>query len=193
MLFRRLFSPRMPRAKAPRALYEAAVQQARRPEFYRDLQVPDTLDGRFELIALHVYLILRRLRADHDRFGRLSQDLFDTMFADMDGSLREMGAGDLGVGPKVKKMAQNFYGRITAYDTGLDGERADLDDALARNLYGTLAESPPAEVMGAMADYLAREDAGLARADTDALARGQLAFGPPPALQQASAVQPESR
>jgi cytochrome b pre-mRNA-processing protein 3 len=190
MLFRRLFSPSTPTAKAPRALYAAAVAQARRPEFYRDLQVPDTLDGRFELIALHVYLLLRRVRRDHTRFERLGQNLFDTMFADMDGSLREMGAGDLGVGPKVKKMAQNFYGRIAAYDAGLDGDRVDLEDALLRNLYGTLEAPPNRASLSAMADYAVAADAALAQQDADALARGRAEFAAPPAVGAGSGSTP---
>lgn len=175
MLLRRLFAPRTPASPAPRALYEAAVTQAREPAFYRDLGVPDTLDGRFELIALHVYLILRRLRGNHEQTERLAQQVFDTMFADMDSSLREMGAGDLGVGPRVKKMARNFYGRVAAYDAGLDGELATLEDALRRNLFGTVTVSDDA--VTAMAHYVQRENAGLAETPLDQLRRGQLRFG----------------
>lgn len=179
MFLRRLFAPRSPSAQAPRALYDAAVEQARRPAFYSELGVPDTLDGRFELICLHVYLILRRLRADHAGTGRLAQDLFDTMFADMDGSLRELGAGDLGVGPRVKKMARNFYGRVAAYDAGIDGSDAELEDALRRNLYGTVAAPEPASVT-AMAGYTRREAAALADASLQSIAAGEVHFGAPP-------------
>lgn len=180
MFLRRLFAPRTPDNPVAAALYRTAVEQARQPSFYADLGVPDTLDGRFELIALHVYLILRRLRADHPDGERLAQDLFDTMFSDMDGSLRELGAGDLGVGPRVKKMATNFYGRIAAYDAGLDGEAGTLEDALRRNLYGTLSAPDPARV-AAMAAYLRNETASLAATPLAQIARGDLRFGPPPA------------
>ena len=82
------------------------MAQARQPGFYRDCGVPDSVDGRFELIALHTFLVLHRLKADATDTEALGQALFDVMFQDMDQSLRELGAGDLGVGPRVKRMAQ---------------------------------------------------------------------------------------
>lgn len=176
-MFKRLFTPKQDDTTAW-LLYAAAVEQARRHEFYDQLDVPDTLDGRFELISLHVYLLLRRLRREHERTDKLAQRVFDAMFADMDRSLREMGAGDVGVGPKVKKMAKAFYGRISAYDAGVDGEAGMLEDALRRNLYGTVPEPDPDSV-GAMAEYLRSNDAALARQGTDALMAGRIAFGPP--------------
>jgi cytochrome b pre-mRNA-processing protein 3 len=180
MKLTRLFTRRPPEAGRAAELYDRAVAQARSPAFYTDLEVPDTLDGRFELVALHVYLILRRLHADHERTARLSQALFDRMFEDMDGSVRELGAGDLGVGPRVKKMARNFYGRIKAYDQGLAGDRGELQAALRRNLYGNL-ETVSDHAVAAMAAYLARESAALAERPLDEVAGGQVAFGPAPA------------
>jgi cytochrome b pre-mRNA-processing protein 3 len=174
-----LLRRRRPEETPADRLYQRAVAQARQPAFYTDLDVPDTLDGRFELIALHVYLVLRRLRADHRRTARLSQAVFDRMFADMDGSVRELGAGDLGVGPRVKKMARNFYGRIKAYDGGLDGGGGDLDQALRRNLYGNV-DAPADSAVAAVAGYLQREAAQLADRPLDELERGELDFGPPP-------------
>lgn len=179
MKLTRLFTRRPPEADAAAELYDRAVAQARSPAFYTDLEVPDTLDGRFELVALHVYLILRRLRADHARTGRLSQALFDRMFEDMDGSVRELGAGDLGVGPRVKKMARNFYGRIKAYDQGLAGDRAELQAALRRNLYGNV-EAVSESAVAAMAAYLARESAALAGRPLDEVVQGRVGFGRAP-------------
>jgi cytochrome b pre-mRNA-processing protein 3 len=95
-------------------LYHAIVAQARAPVFFAGFGVPDTFDGRFELIALHGYLVLNRLKAEGPRMAELAQELFDVMFADFDRGLREMGVGDLGVGRQVKTMAQAFYGRIGA-------------------------------------------------------------------------------
>jgi cytochrome b pre-mRNA-processing protein 3 len=175
-----LLRRRRPEETPADRLYQRAVAQARQPAFYTDLDVPDTLDGRFELIALHVYLVLRRLRADHRRTARLSQAVFDRMFADMDGSVRELGAGDLGVGPRVKKMARNFYGRIKAYDAGLEAGGAELDGALRRNLYGNV-EAPADAAVAAMAAYLQREAAQLADRALEELERGELVFDPPPA------------
>jgi cytochrome b pre-mRNA-processing protein 3 len=183
MKLAQLFRRRRPEAKPARDLYAQAVAQARQPGFYTDLEVPDTLDGRFELVSLHVYLLLRRLRADHRRTARLAQALFDEMFEDMDGSVRELGAGDLGVGPRVKKMARNFYGRIKAYDAGLDGARADLRQALRRNLYGNL-DAVSDRTLDAVAEYLAQADSALAEVPIDRLMQGRVdlaALAPSPA------------
>jgi len=102
------------------ALYKCIVEQARQPDFYTHHGVPDSLDGRFDMIVLHTFLVMRRLRTIASQAaGQLSQDLFDLLFADMDSNLREIGVGDLGVGKRVKKMAQAFYGRVEAYEAGL--------------------------------------------------------------------------
>ena len=154
-------------------LYAAAVAQARRPEFYDRLGVPDTLDGRFELVALHVFLILRGLRTQaHSQ--ELGQALVDRFVEDMDASLRELGAGDLGVGRKVKAMGQALYGRIAAYESGLAGSAGTLEAALRRNLFGTVQDEPDPRVLEALAAYMRRESAGPAP-----LAAGRR-FGPPP-------------
>ncbi len=162
---------------AGEAAYATCVAQARRPEFYRSLGVPDTLDGQFELIALHVFLVMRRVKGE-TAARDMSQALANRLFDDLDRSLREMGAGDLGVGRRVKVMAQAFYGRIAAYDGALATIGGSLAAALQRNLYGTAAPSESA--LTAMARYLRREAAGLARQDVAAIAAGRIAFGPPP-------------
>jgi cytochrome b pre-mRNA-processing protein 3 len=149
------------------------VAQARAPAFYAGLGVPDSLDGRFEMLALHVFVALRRLKqAGHDA---LAQALFDAMFEDMDRSLREIGVGDLSVGKRVKEMARALYGRIAAYEAGLSqpGDEA-LVAALERNLYGTVAP-PPAAAAAALARYLRQAAARL-----DAVAPAELGSAPPP-------------
>lgn len=168
--------------EAARQLYAEIVEQARRPQFYLACNVPDTLDGRFEMIGLHLFLVLRRLRrarAEDAAAERLAQALFDVMFANMDESLREMGVGDLAVGGKIKRMAAAFYGRVAAYDQGLDAPgNVGLADALRRNLYGTV--QPDDMAVAAMADYVRREDAGLSGQRMGALLAGRVRFGPPP-------------
>jgi cytochrome b pre-mRNA-processing protein 3 len=154
-------------------LYALLVQQARAPAFYAALGVPDSLDGRFEMVALHVFVALRRLK----QAGRdaLAQALFDAMFADMDRSLREIGVGDLSVGKRVKEMARALYGRIAAYEAGLAAsDDALLIEALVRNLYGTVAP-PPADAAAALARYLRQAAARL-----DAVAPAELGGAPPP-------------
>jgi cytochrome b pre-mRNA-processing protein 3 len=147
------------RNTAADALYAALVEQARRPFFYAQLGVPDTVDGRFEMIVLHMFLALHRLKGEpgHEEFG---QALFDTMFADMDRSLREMGVSDLSVGRHVKTMAKGFYGRVAAYENGLvDAGGTVLTDALRRNVYGTVAAAPDPAPLAA---YVRTSVAGLA-------------------------------
>src|SRR5918996_4945158 len=112
-------------------LYRAVVNQARRAVWYRDLGVPDTPEGRFEMIALHVALVLRRLRREGQAGHALGQLLFDAMFVDLDGSLRELGVSDLSVGRYIKRLAGNFYARLAALDQGLPGAAADGGGAAA--------------------------------------------------------------
>ncbi|MDJ0948733.1 MAG: ubiquinol-cytochrome C chaperone family protein [Alphaproteobacteria bacterium] len=174
--------------EAARLLYGAVIDQARNPAFYKDFGVPDSTDGRFELLALHAFLIMRRLGRESGEAARaagaLSQQMFDLMFADMDQNLREMGAGDLGVGRRVKRMAKGFYGRVAAYDAALEGSREAQRQALRRNLYGTLSEEAlPAEpVLDAMVEYLCMQAAALDKAEIEALLSGQVAFAGPRAL-----------
>ena len=174
----RLFK-RKRHGEAAEALYARIVAQGRRPAFYASLGVPDTLDGRFDLITLHAFLVLRRLKGERGETAALAQCLFDTLFGDMDSSLRELGAGDLGVAPRVKAMVRAFYGRIVAYEEAM--ARGDaLDQALRRNLYGTT--EPKAAQVAAMAAYLRREAEALVGQATGALLAGRVDFGEPPAL-----------
>ncbi|MBO39436.1 MAG: ubiquinol-cytochrome C chaperone [Rhodospirillaceae bacterium] len=118
------------------ALYAAAINQARQEFLFKDFGVQDTIDGRFDMISLHIFLILRRLKEETDRTAELAQSLFDTMFGDMDRSLREMGAGDLGVGRRVKVMATAFYGRLAAYEKAMANNDTDaLAKAILRNIF----------------------------------------------------------
>ena len=155
--------------------YHRVVEQARDPLFFQELGVPDTLDGRFEVLALHLFLLLHRLKGQSPAADEFAQELFDTFFADMDRSLREMGAGDLGVGRRVRAMAEAFYGRIAAYERGFSEGGQALGQALARNLYGTV--SPPSEaILAAMVRYLDRQRGALERGPIDRLTRGEVAF-----------------
>ncbi|MBM3485512.1 MAG: hypothetical protein FJX67_02595 [Alphaproteobacteria bacterium] len=163
---------------ASERLYAAIVAQARQPGFYLAGGVPDTVDGRFDLIALHAFLVLRRLKDGRPAAAPLSQALFDLLFTDMDRSLREMGAGDLGVGRRVKAMAKAFYGRIAAYEEGLAKGGVMLDEAIGRNLFR--GEDVRPEALKAIAAYLEREAAALVEQRLDDLLVGTVRFGPAP-------------
>jgi cytochrome b pre-mRNA-processing protein 3 len=156
MRFARWFRPSPVQVTAG-ALYTKLTDQARMPAFYRALGVPDSLDGRYEMVALHAFMTLRRLRRDGAATEALAQALFDTMFADMDRSLREIGVSDLSVGKRIKEMARGLYGRIAAYESALAAAPGAGDDplagALARNVYGTVAP-PAAPVLASLARYV---------------------------------------
>ena len=117
-------------------LYGTIVAQARLPCFYREYRVPDTVNGRLDLLVLHLALVLDRL-ADEPQLRELGQALFDHFCTDMDRNLREMGVGDLSVPKHMQRVGEAFYGRARAYRAGLarDGQQA-LVEALERNIYG---------------------------------------------------------
>ncbi len=178
MVLGRLFQREQ--SETPAALlYAKLVTQARQPAFYAHCGVPDTLDGRFDLISLHLFLVLHRLKRDHPESADLAQAVFDLMFHDMDQSLREMGAGDLGVGRRVKTMIQGLYGRIAAYEEGLGAADDTLQAALRRNVYGTVEPSPAC--LEALAAYVRRQVTTLAEQGYPVLASGAMFFGEPPA------------
>ncbi len=130
---------RDPYAGSAADLYDLTVARAREPVFYADLGVPDTADGRFEMIGLHMHLLCRRLIAEGKAGGGLAQALFDRMFTDIDRNLREMGVGDLAVGKRIKRMAQDYFGRAGAVETGLQEADDTLGASLRRNVYAEAA------------------------------------------------------
>jgi cytochrome b pre-mRNA-processing protein 3 len=165
-------------APAVEALYRSIVGQARNPAFYTACGVPDTPDGRYDVIVAHVVLVLRRLHETPTKTKGVSQALFDLMFADMDQNLREMGVGDLAVGKRIKAMAKAFYGRLAAYDAALSGNDDDaLRSALRRNLYRK-ADPTDAQV-AAVAAYLRTEAMRLDEQSLAKLLGGDVYFGPP--------------
>ena len=158
-------------------LYDQIVQQARQPAFYVKAEVPDTVDGRFEMVSLHAFLVMRRLKKEGDKGQSLSQSLFDRMFADMDHSIRELGVGDLSVGKRIKQMAQVFYGRVVAYEEALDaGDLEQLKEALARNHYGTLENAPADEVLTLIARYVVENDEHIGEQAFVELSAGKVHF-----------------
>ena len=131
--FNHFRKPRAPLHGTIRAIYGMIVTQAREPAFYRDLGVPDTVDGRFDLLVLHLWMVLRRFRSAHSA-ANLSQALFDLFCEDMDANLREMGVGDLAVPKRMRTFGEAFYGRSAAYDLAFASGREPLAQALCRNI-----------------------------------------------------------
>jgi cytochrome b pre-mRNA-processing protein 3 len=159
------------------ALYGAIVAQARHPAFYRDFAVPDTVEGRFEMIVLHLVLFLRRARSERDGVGALGQGVFDVFCRDMDHSLREMGVGDLALPRRMKALGEAFYGRARSYDRALaGGDHAALIAALARNVFATEGEPAGARRLAA---YVAAAQRRLAAHDDARLGAAALDFPDP--------------
>ncbi len=155
-------------------LYGAAVRGGRDPYLYETLGVPDTLDGRFDLVGLHAVLLIRRLSAAGPAGGRLAQALFDAMFSDMDFNLREMGVSELSVGKRNREMWEALHGRAQAYDAPL--ERRDvsaLAAALERNIWR--GEATPPGATQALAALILRRDHEL---EGQRLLDGQATFAP---------------
>jgi cytochrome b pre-mRNA-processing protein 3 len=157
--------------------YCEIVAQARQPVFYRDLLVPDTIDGRFDLIVAHAVLYFRRLRGEGKEVSEFSQNVFDLFFQDMDASLREMGVSDTRVPKKVKVMGEAFYGRADAYIPAIDDGDADgLAEALGRNVY---PDRPEPLAQKRLAHYLLEAARQLDGQSVESLAEGTIAWPDP--------------
>jgi cytochrome b pre-mRNA-processing protein 3 len=159
------------------ALYGMIVAQARSPEFYGDYGVPDTVDGRLDMIVLHLVLVLRQLTKPHGALPPLGQRLFDRFCQDMDGNFREMGVGDFAVPKRMQKVGEAFYGRAKVYESALlDEKPAALEGAVSRNVFGA-----PEPTLGArrLAAYMRDVAARLAQQDADALTAAKFEFPDP--------------
>lgn len=166
------------RDNAAQQLYFALVDQARQPVFYQEWGVPDSRDGRLELVSLHAILLMRRLRDEGDAGQDVAQSLFDLMFQDLDRHLREWGVGDLSVGKQVKKLAQSFLGQAAALDPLLAAaDLVGLHSVLRRNVYTEVAEPQPLAV-GRLAAYLLAQTHWLAAQDVAELLAGRVRFAP---------------
>lgn len=154
-------------------LYTGVVDQARSPAFYSQFGVADHLEGRFDLLVLHLHLVIRRLSASGEKgAGDLSQALFDTFFHDMDRTLRAIGVGDMSVGKKVKDMVRAYYGRCAVYEEALTGD-GDLTDAITRNIYGGEVNTAHAV---ALAGYVERARQSVDAMPIEDLMRGTVTF-----------------
>ena len=160
-------------AAPERRVYEAIVAAARHPRLYAGWGVPDTVDGRFDMLALHLFMVLDRMKGVEQAFR---QRLTDTFFADMDRSLREMGVGDLSVAKKIRKMAEAFYGRVAAYDAAMAQGQEAFTAALTRNVYASSSAPTGADQL---ADYGMAVSRHLMTQAPDAIAAGSVTFPQP--------------
>jgi len=158
-------------------LYGTIVAQARLPCFYREYGVPDTVNGRFDLLVLHLAIALDRL-GEGSELRPMGQALFDRFCEDMDDNLREIGVGDLSVPKKMRRIGEAFYGRAQAYRSALasDGDEA-LVAALAKNVYGGAAPEPAAPVR--LAAYIREAVRGLGAQQPADLLAGKLRMPDP--------------
>ena len=168
--------PRAPSRGTIEAIYGMIVAQAREPLFYQALGVPDTVNGRFDMVLLHLWMVLRRLKpADGEG---LSQALFDHFCSDMDANLREMGVGDLTVPKRMQAFGEAFYGRSAAYDQAIELGSEPMAQALNKNIYG----GQNIESARRLAAYTSDAIGALAGSDEAALIAGTLRFPAPLAL-----------
>ena len=166
---------RTPQEGTIACLYGTIVAQARLPAFYQIYGVPDTVNGRLEMIMLHIVLFLRRLEGEAAPDRALGQGLFDRFCQDMDDSMREMGVGDLAVPRSMRRIGEAFYGRQAAYGVALDApDNGPLAAALQHNVFADGSEPGPA---CQLAVYV--REAARALAAQDGFERAQLAFPDP--------------
>jgi cytochrome b pre-mRNA-processing protein 3 len=157
-------------------LHGKIVAAARRPALYSDFGVPDTFEGRFEMVALHVGLVMRRLTRLAGIGPELAQELADSVFRHFDVALREIGISDVGVPKRIKRMAGAFYGRNRAYAEGLDGAGEErLAAALARNVYGA-PEPASAPAAARLARAVRATAEALDQIPLETFAKGEVAF-----------------
>jgi cytochrome b pre-mRNA-processing protein 3 len=166
-----------PEAVAARSLLTWVVGESRRPGYYTQGGVADTVDGRFDLMMLQLFLMLRRLKAEGQAGREMAQRLLDAAFSHLDEALREMGVGDLSVPKKMKAMAEAYQGRASAYETALEaGDEGGFAEALRRNLYRDQDVSEVqlswtrAEAMRAAERLAAMPGAGLIAGEAPAIA-----------------------
>jgi cytochrome b pre-mRNA-processing protein 3 len=172
--FNHFRKPRLPPRGTIETIYGMIVTQAREPLFYRDLAVPDTFNGRFDLLLMHLWIVLRRLRGVEGGTG-LSQALFDHFCADMDANLREMAVGDLAVPKRMRTIGEAFYGRMAAYDLA----SSDGAEALAQALCRNILDGQHIDQARRLSAYAEAAIASLAGKDDQSLLRGSWSFPSP--------------
>jgi len=175
-MFQRLFGRERKNRAITDALYAEIVAAARQPVLYAEWEAPDTPLGRFEMLALHMFLFQHRLRDEAGASRDIAQTLIDDFFADVEQSLRDLGIGDMGVPKRMKKLARMYYGRTAAYADALEREDGvALAAALERNVRPDSLPWPQAE---ALAAHVIDTQKALAAQASDAIRAGTIHFPP---------------
>jgi cytochrome b pre-mRNA-processing protein 3 len=172
--FNHFLKPRTPSRGTIGTIYGMIVAQAREPAFYQALGVPDTVNGRFDMVVLHLWMVLRQLKSLGDQAG-LAQPLFDRFCSDMDHNLRELGTGDLAVPRRMQEFGEAFYGRSAAYDRALVAGETALAQALCKNIFNGQA----IEQAQRLAEYVGQALATLAVTDATTLSGAAWRFPSP--------------
>lgn len=173
----RLFKPKSHRMRAERLL-EAISAQARLPVFYETFGVADTIDGRFDMMAVHGAIVFRAARAKGAEGANLAQDTTDLMFMAFDDAIRSLGVGDQGIPRRVKAMAKAYIGRAISYSEAVERrDHAALQQALERNIYR--GEAPNADRLADFAQYVMGEAVRLESLRLEAFQTSALQFSAP--------------
>ena len=177
MVFAKLFRRADPYEDVALRLYGVLVEKARDRVFYAQLAVPDTINGRFDMLIIHAMLLLRRLRGAGVEAEKVGRATLELMFKDMDRSLRERGVGDMGIGRHIKKMGKAMFGRAEVYEAGLDGDDATLTAALKENIYRQA--QPDGAQLERILQYMRRAADHLSKQDVADVMAGKIDFQVP--------------
>lgn len=172
-MLKRLFKPR-PAKIAGQSLYAQTVAQARSTALYVTLGVPDTAEGRFEIYSLHVWLVLDRLTGHGEQAAETSQALCDAYISALDNALRELGVGDLGVGKRMRKLGEAFFGRIRSYQAAMAGlpDTTALQALLTRTVYAEVESRRVVDLAG----YIVTQRQALSSFPLEQLYAGDLTW-----------------
>ncbi len=162
---------RSPGKASAARLYAAAAAQSRAQALYAHMDVPDTIQGRYEMLTLHVLLLIDRLKGASAEADDVRQRLFDAYVSNLDGALREMGVGDLAVPKRMRKLGEAFYGRAQGFDAAFAAlpDRAPLSDLLTRTAFSENTGVDPTK----LATYVASCRDALAKTELGAVLAGK--------------------
>lgn len=174
-MFKALFEQNSSKRHA-HALYGVVVAKSRDAAFFEKYAIPDTFDGRFEMLVIHLFILHARLKDEELPARKISQLVFDNFISDMDSALREAGVGDQTLPKRLAKMTQVFYGRTGAFEVALEARKPlkELSIVVARNLFpegDTKGKSP------AIAAYMLEQVRKMADMSVEEITHGHAIYG----------------